>query len=359
MNWINFNTANYELTDEEVATLSKQIVAEYRKAVLDINSQIAAQYAKVLAGVSAENYYNEMIKYDRLVNLQKSIVESYRQYSKNAQRYIENAVSISASNTFYRTVYAQSWLVPEAGKAVIPYDLIELMVYGSAAEWKAIPEKRRRKYESMFGKLTDVAPQSGTLVEQILKNRTAEIEKIQSTIAIGLRQGKSYTAIAKDIKECIGAVIRNKDGTITTTGSMANALRIVSTESTRCKNAASYASTQYLQNVTGSKVEKMWLAANDSKTRQTHAHLDGKTVPANGYFYIGSDSALYPGGFSQVGNNARCRCTYVEVIDGQKPTLRSGRNPTTGEQETFDYKDFTTWAKEKGLRQNIYGEYYY
>jgi len=52
-----------------------------------------------------------------------------------------------------------------------------------------------------------------------------------------------------------------------------------------------------------------------------------------------------------------CRCTTIESVNGSKLTIRRGRNPVSGENELFDYKDFGTWAKEKGLVKNKFGEY--
>jgi uncharacterized protein with gpF-like domain len=138
---------------------------------------------------------------------------------------------------------------------------------------------------------------------------------------------------------------------------MANAMRIVSTETTRAMNAGSFASTQYLAS-TGTDVKKRWIATLDGRTRDSHAHLDGKTIDVDDYFHIGMDSALYPGGFSDVKNNARCRCTTIDVINGESPALRTGRNPVTGEHEVFDYKDFDQWKKDNGLKTNVYGEIY-
>lgn len=357
MNWINFQDENYRLTEQEVNSLSKDILDQYRLALADIKEQVKTAYAEILSGVAAEDYYNAMLKYDRLTLLEKNITEAYRAYSLRAQTLTEHAVSVAASNSFYRSMYAQSWLVENMPKVVLPYDIVELVVYGTASEWKAIPEKRRLAYEAKYGKLGDLMPQSGTLSEAIIKNRTKEIAEIQQALTQGLRSGKSYTQMANGISDIIGSIVKGEGGEITASGAFANAARIAATESTRAMNATSFAATQYMSN-NGVDIKKRWVATLDSHTRSSHRALDGKTIGVDEYFRIGSDSALYPGGFSEVGNNARCRCTTIDIINGQGPALRTGRNPVTGEHEVFDYKNFDDWAKEKGLKKNIYGEIY-
>lgn len=55
--------------------------------------------------------------------------------------------------------------------------------------------------------------------------------------------------------------------------------------------------------------EKTWLTQEDERVRDTHAYIDQVTVPLHEKFYtIDGDSALYPGNFSSVENNANCRC---------------------------------------------------
>ena len=55
--------------------------------------------------------------------------------------------------------------------------------------------------------------------------------------------------------------------------------------------------------------KKTWYAIMDDKTRETHAFLNGITIPIEDEFItFDGDSALAPGGFSKAQNNANCRC---------------------------------------------------
>lgn len=360
MNWANFQETNYRLTEKDIAELNKQILSQYRDAMKDIDAQLKDVHSEILSGVKPEDYYKVMIKHDRIEKLKASVAESYTTYSKRAQVLTEHAISISASNTFYRSVFAQSWISEMVPKAVIPYDLIELITYGTESAWKEIPAQRRAKYEALYGKLADLQAKAGTLTEFLVSNRKYEIEQIQRVIAQGLKTGKSYSSMASMVKDIIGSVV-SQDGTMTAKGAMAAAMNIVSSESGRAMNAASYASTQYLAS-TGEDVEKSWLATLDGRTRDTHKHLDGKRLPVDGLFkayYKGQlYTALYPGGFGCPALDNRCRCTTIDIIGGQGPALRTGRNPVTGKNEVFDYKDFEQWAKDNELKTNVYGELY-
>lgn len=54
---------------------------------------------------------------------------------------------------------------------------------------------------------------------------------------------------------------------------------------------------------------KTWVTAGDDLVRETHEYLEGITIPVDAEFItFDNDSALYPGGFSNAGNNVNCRC---------------------------------------------------
>lgn len=57
---------------------------------------------------------------------------------------------------------------------------------------------------------------------------------------------------------------------------------------------------------------KSWKTVRDFKVRPTHNYIDGITLPLNvPFFTFDGDSALYPGGFKNVENNANCRCILI------------------------------------------------
>lgn len=349
MNWLDFQQSVYSLTQEDVEELNKEIIATYKAAREDITAQIEKQYAKYLTSIGTDDVYNEMLKYNRLQNLLSDVTTAYNAYSLKAQTLTEHVVSISASNTYYRSLYASAWL--DGGLyGVLPYEMAELIVYGTAETWKAIPASIAARFG---GDLAAYTSKAGTLTEFLVKNRKEEIRQIQNAIVTGLQQGKSYKQMSEIIAGIIGKVTK-KDGVLTASGAMANAMRIAITEGNRAMNAASFAASSYLDGQ-GVDIQKRWLATLDSRTRSKHAHLDGKTIPVDERFPGG---AMYPGDFPSAGQNINCRCTTIDIIDGEGPELRTGRNPTTGESGVMNWKDFAAWAKDHGLTRNKYGELY-
>ena len=349
MNWNSFQSGITELTQDDVIELNKKIVSMYRQSLKEIDALVKDFYLKTLSTVGTQEYYKNAIQYNRLNELQKKVALAYSEYSKKAQVLTEHVVSISASNAYYRSMYASAWLDGNI-VGLLPYEMVELIVYGSADAWKAIPQSVADRYG---GDLALYTSKAGTLTEFLISNRTKEITQIQNAIVTGLQQGKSYTQMSESIAAIIGKVT-SKDGTLTASGAIANALRITRTEGTRAMNAASIASSMYLYGE-GVKIEKEWVASLDDRTRATHANLDGKRVPVDEPFPGG---AMYPGDFPSVGQSVNCRCTTIDIIDGESPQLRTGRNPNTGKNETFDYKGFDQWAKDNGITKNKYGELY-
>ena len=93
------------------------------------------------------------------------------------------------------------------------------------------------------------------------------------------------------------------------------ALRVARTETTFSMNAAK----QIAGEVSGLVMEKVWIAVIDSRVRDNHAYLNGKTVLQNEYFTVGGLKLKFPGDKEGDGNHSvrdsakeliNCRCTY-------------------------------------------------
>lgn len=339
----------YALTSAEVRGLNTRIIKLYKEALDDISAQIRDAYASYLVSTDTKSYYVEMIKYDRLVKLQQSIQAAFTRYSQRAQTYIEHATSVSASNMYYRSLYTQSWAA-DIPFAAVPYNMIEAIVYGTSDAWRKIPKDILARY----GDIKDYAVKGGTLTEAILLNRRKELVGIQRALALGLQQGVSIDKMAAQIAPLLGVVTRTKAG-VSTTGALANALRVARTESLRAMNAGHYAAAQYAASTQEGDTYKQWVATLDGRTRDAHAGLDGKKVLIDQPFPGG---AMYPGDFASVAQNANCRCRTITIIGDVTPTTRRGRNPVTGKNEVISYAPFTEWAKANGVTRNVYGEMY-
>ena len=353
MTWQNFQDQAFRLTEQDVQDLAPAIMRQYQDAIKAINNDIKDVYADILSGVDPADYYNTMLKYDRLTKLLDGVTKQYSTFSRQAGVLVAETGKISMSNNFYRLQYTHKWLVPGLDFALLPNELLQLSVYGTLKSWKNYEASIFRK---IFGPGKQYIPQHGTLADLLAANRLKEISNIQRAISQGLLRGQSYTKTAAAIKDVIGQFIK-KDGVIHTKGAMANAQRIIRTESTRILNEASIANTEYARSE-GIEIVRFWGASLDSRTRPVHGALDGKPENKDGYFESRAGKVKAPGQFADAGNNIQCRCTTWESVNGSKPTLRRGRNPETGENEVFDYKDFDQWAKDNGLKKNKFDQYY-
>ncbi len=65
---------------------------------------------------------------------------------------------------------------------------------------------------------------------------------------------------------------------------------------------------------TGVTADKIWVATNDGKTRDSHAALDGVQIPMNDRFDVDGDMLDYPGdpeaNYPESVINCRCALAY-------------------------------------------------
>lgn len=348
MTWKSFQDSGFRLTEQEIEKLTPYILKQYELAIKDINSQLQKIYANFLTGIKPADYYNEMIKYDRLNKLLTQITREYNQYSIKAGRTVMQAVELGMTNQFYRSLYSFTWL-SNVSFGTIPSDLIQIAVYGSLEAYKTY---QGSVLEKIFGSAGQYMPRSGTLSSFLTNNRKKEIEGIQRVITQGLLNGQGYMATSNSIKDVIGRFLKDKSGNINTTGAMANALKIVRTESTRVMNDAAMMNTEKGRSE-GLEIRRFWIATLDGRTRQLHGQLDGQFEDDNGMW---NGDVAGPGRFSTVGQNVNCRCSTGESVNGSKPTLRRGRNPQTGENEVFNYKTFDQWAEDNNMNYDSNGK---
>ena len=84
-------------------------------------------------------------------------------------------------------------------------------------------------------------------------------------------------------------------------------VRVADTDMTRVYNAGVEAGGR---NSGLSGVRKQWVTMGDDRVRETHAYLDGVTVPyEKDFFTFDNDHAKAPGLFTDPSNNCNCRCS--------------------------------------------------
>ena len=309
---------------------TRKLLSHYRTAYKDITKDMKKAYIK-LTGVSPEDagYYNELIKFQRVENLQKQVAKSYTDAAKKAGRMQFSMSGTAMSNTYYQNMYSVSWY---GGSFFTPIDekAVEVAVFGTDEIWKSIDAANKATYAPYL-------PQYGTLADRLNENARKDLRKIKDTIIQGLRQGKSYTDVSKDLQNVFNTTANN-------------AVRIARTEGHRAMSSGAYANTQAAVEA-GIELQRMYSAVLDTRTRQQSGSMDGQTVGASEPFrYPNGATALIVGNSGVPAYDINDRCYSLDLVDGVPPEARRGRNPVTGQTEVSSYKTFDTWMDENGLR---------
>lgn len=342
MRFDEFQQLGFEITEREMLSYERQIIANYQEAYKSVKARLEAMYLTKLSDVAPIDYYNEMLKRNRLDTMLKQIAADYATYAKASGKATIKALETGFTDNYYRQQYTTAWSEAVKKFTVLPESLIELSTVGTDKSFKAVSDAVVKK----FGEKASYMPQVGSLSDLLSEGASKEVEAIRREIISGLRNGQGFKKTASSIKEIIGYRF-TEAGQSKMKGAMASAVRIVRTEGTRVLNSASFANMNQLDNQ-GVDVYKMWLATLDDRTRDRHQSLDGQKRDVDKPFDMGGDSAMYPGDFSSVGMNVNCRCTVNTIVPGLEPDIRIGRNPVTGKNEVFAYKDYSQWRKENG-----------
>lgn len=163
-------------------------------------------------------------------------------------------------------------------------------------------------------------------------------KQITASVTSSILQGKGIKGMADDLQRRITDMSRD------------SAIRTARTAVTGAQNAGrmdSYAAAGKM----GIKLKKEWLATLDSRTRHSHAMLDGEQVEQAKKF---SNGCRFPGDPQgppwEIYN---CRCTLIAAVDGvdTSSAQRRARNPVTGETEVVSNMTYQDWVRSKQKQQ--------
>ncbi len=121
-------------------------------------------------------------------------------------------------------------------------------------------------------------------------------DQLKKLIGAGIDEGLGTEAIARNIQKQIPSIARYRAATI------------ARTETHTAANVGSQAAAE----ATGLALIKEWGAAEDERTRETHAEADGQQVPIDGLFSVGGYDLRFPGDPSgPPGETINCRCVQL------------------------------------------------
>lgn len=328
----------HKLTDKELAKLERRIATLYREAGEELQATIDAYFEqfkkrdeemKAMIGTvqNGKEWTEADYKQWRLNQIGRG--ERYQAMrDKVAHRMTDaNAVAVSYTNDATPGIYSlnrnYSAYTIEQVAGNVGFDLwdeqtVKRLMVEQPDLMPYYPPKRalKRGIDLEYGK------------KQITKSVTSSI-----------LQGKSIKHMADDLQKRI------------TTMSRDSAIRTARTAVTGAQNAGrmdSYAAAEKM----GIKLKKEWLATLDSRTRHSHAMLDGEQVAQDKKF---SNGCRFPGDPQgppwEIYN---CRCTLVAAVDGVDTSdgLRRTRDGLISDMTYAQWKDFKTASHSSIIRAN-------
>lgn len=290
----------HKLTDKELAKLERRIAKLYRDAGEELQATIDAYFEqfkkrneemKALIGTvqNGKEWTEADYKQWRLNQIGRG--ERYQAMrDKVAQRVTDaNAVAVSYTNDATPGIYSlnrnYAAYTIERVTGNIGFDLwdeqtVKRLMVEQPDLMPYYPKDRalKRGIDLAYGK-----------------------KQITASVTSSILQGKSIKHMADDLQKRI------------TTMSRDSAIRTARTAVTGAQNAGrmdSYAAAEKM----GIKLKKEWLATLDSRTRHSHAMLDGEQVAQDKKF---SNGCRFPGDPQgppwEIYN---CRCTLIAAVDG-------------------------------------------
>lgn len=296
---------------EEIDEYLDKIIS---KAERDIDKVFAARLKEIKAmiGKLFEKYSNkageltpaDVAKYNRLEKEMKLIKENLKSDYKAVMKAINKLMETQYIENYMRSAYL--------------YEMYTGKEMGfSAPSLEAIKQAAANPIPQL------------TLPAILERYRVELVNAISLQIAQGLLAGEGYAQIAKRVHGQMQL-------------SLNKARLTARTEAHRVQVSARMDSAEHAAKHV--KMEKMWSAALDTRTRLGHRKLDGKTVPINGLFKsIYGGIGKGPGHMHRAKDDCNCRCAIVYVVDGIKPDLRRARAGKGS--KVIPYVTYAEWEK--------------
>lgn len=314
------------LTEKELKALEHRISQVYKQAANEVTATIKAYFEsfrkrdeemhkQVDAGEITEEYYKQwrlaqIGRGKRFEALRDQLAERYTKANETAIAYVNDLTpGIYSLNRNY-AAYTIEQVAGDIGFTIWDEQTVKRLIVEQLDVMPYYPPKRalRRGIDLAWGK-----------------------KQITACVTSSILQGKSIKHMADDLQKRI------------TTMSRDSAIRTARTAVTGAQNAGrmdSYAAAEKM----GIKVKKEWLATLDSRTRHSHAMLDGEKVDQDKKF---SNGCRFPGDpQGPPGEIYNCRCTLVAALDGvdTSSAQRRARNPATGQTEVISDMTYAEWA---------------
>lgn len=238
---------NSDFTKLEL-NLERELLKSYKASLKEVLSKIAEIYKKYGDDLT----YADLVSFNRLKNLEASIVAEIKNITKNSIKKIEADLKEFYSESFYRSAHAlETGLKINLGYGLLNPDVIRASLLNplDRITW----QKRYKEHAQQY------------------------VKQIRSELTRGLIQGEGYAKIANSIQEKTGI-------------NASKVLRIVRTEGHRVQNTArvaSFSKGEAAAKRLGIESSRIWIhSGNPREPREDHIEMNGveaeKAINDNG-----------------------------------------------------------------------------
>lgn len=300
----------YNHIEQLIAKSEKELEVLFAKRLKVINQELADMFEKYQSD-DPHVTWTEFNKYNRLnkelARIGQMLTEDYNQVAK--------AIKETQHNAYIEKYMMSLYLYEMASQSSMEFDVPTVSVINKAIEQ---PIEFIR------------------LVPTLQKHRNEVLKRIRIHITQGIMSGEGYSKIAKALRDDLGIA-------------KAQSLRVARTEAGRAMSQAGLDSAMVAKN-NGMKMMKRWSATKDARTRDTHRHLDGKSVEIDDNFKssgcVGQAPHLFVG-VASAKENINCRCKLLYYIDEDElPGVMRVRNDD-GSTEVIPTVSYREWEKSK------------
>ncbi|MDU3950983.1 MAG: phage head morphogenesis protein, partial [Staphylococcus epidermidis] len=292
--------------DRLVNQANKEIETLFAKRLKEIKQIIANMYEKYDRD-EPQVTWTEFNKYNRLNKelnrIGQMLSQDYREVAK--------AIKQSQQNIYIEKYMMSLFLYEVASQTSMNFDIPTTQTIQTAIEQPIEFIK---------------------LVPTLQKHRDDTLKRIRMRITQGIMSGEDYSKIAKALRDDLGMA-------------KAQSVRVARTETGRALSQAGLDSAMVAKD-NGINMKKRWYATKDTRTRDTHRHLDGTSVDIEDNFHssgcVGPAPKLFVG-VASAKENINCRCKLLYYIDEDElPTTMR-----TKEDGVIPFTNYREWEKNK------------
>lgn len=292
--------------DKLINQANKEIESLFAKRLKEIKQIIANMYEKYDRD-EPQVTWTEFNKYNRLNKelnrIGQMLSQDYREVAK--------AIKQSQQNVYIEKYMMSLFLYEVASQTSMGFDIPTTQTIQTAIEQPIEFIK---------------------LVPTLQKHRDDTLKRIRMHITQGIMSGEGYSKIAKALRDDLGMA-------------KAQSVRVARTETGRALSQAGLDSAMVAKD-NGLDMKKRWYATKDTRTRDTHRHLDGTSVDIEDNFHssgcVGPAPKLFVG-VASAKENINCRCKLLYYIDEDElPTTMR-----TKEDGVIPFANYREWEKNK------------